>query len=671
MGLKKLVLIGIFLSAFLYAVAMVNAEIIISQPSALYSLGDELSIDIKLDNFQVGYLDLNLVCSSGLSNLYHNVADSKAFSIKRKLTPTYIGNLSGTCQVVAIYGSDSKTSQTFEISNQIEIVLPTDQISIVAGENIKIKGTTYKKNNQLVGQLQNAFVQIVLNQDINITGTIKDSQFSLDFSVPETTHAGIYSMQILAYDKDEIGNVLNIGETTLRLNVAQTPARVSIALDKTQVDPMSNITIMAFIYDKSGDEMNNTVLLKIQDNTLKTIYQKIISTNQLVTFETSSNNLPGYATVIAENGNLSAEKTFQINELKKITATIKDGKIVLTNIGNVPYFGPIEIAVGGEIFTETLNLAYGENKSFDITAPDGFYDVSVSDGNPILSQNSVSLTGNVISLRESGAKIGDYVANNPIVWIFIVGIVILFLIVSYKRHYENKRLFGNMGKPDKMKILDMRKKGGIEVVNPGKVMDRIVAGGEIKKAEQMTVLHGQKQQASIISLKIKNNVDGIAQDNITKALDYGYKQKAVSYSTGNGAILIFSPLVTKTNKNEEAAVKVALDIDAFLKEHNRKFRNDKISYGIGVNSGEIVNQLNGKVLQFANINKTITIAKKVADLANDEVLLSKDMHEKTAGSIKTDKVASGAMDLFTVKRVINTEETKKFMNEFMRRNTTK
>jgi class 3 adenylate cyclase len=428
---------------------------------------------------------------------------------------------------------------------------------------------------------------------------------------------------------------------------------------------------MAFIYDKSGDEMNNTVLLKIIDSTSKTIYQKIISTNQPVTFETSSNNLPGYATVTAENGNLSAEKTFQISELKKIAATIKDGKIILTNVGNVPYSGPVEIQVGGEIFTQTITLGYNENKSFDITAPDGFYDVSVNDGNPILSQSSVSLTGNVISLRESGAKIGDYVANNPIVWIFIAGIIILFLVVFYKRHYENKRLFGSLDKPNKIKVLDMRKKGGIEVINPGKVMDQIVAGGEIRKAEQMTVLHGQKQPASIISLKIKNNVDGIAQDNITKALDYGYKQKAVSYSTGNGAILIFSPLVTKKNKNEEAAVKVALDIDAFLKEHNRKFRNDKISYGIGVNSGEIVNQLNGKVLQFANINKTINIAKKVADLANDEVLLSKDIHEKTTNSIKSDKVTSGAMELFTVKRVINTQETQKFMNEFMRRNTVK
>ena len=95
-----------------------------------------------------------------------------------------------------------------------------------------------------------------------------------------------------------------------------------------------------------------------------------------------------------------------------------------------------------------------------------------------------------------------------------------------------------------------------------------------------------------------------------------------------------------------------------------------IEYGIGVNSGELINKINGKILQFTNMGKTITTAKRIAEVSNKEVILSKEIHEKTP-SVKADKFATGSMDLFTVKSIVNSEDSKKFIQEFLRRNTTK
>jgi class 3 adenylate cyclase len=668
MRTKKIFLTNAFMLAIIFSLFMINAEILLSQPNAVYSLGEELSIDIKLDAIQTGYIDLNLLCNDGDSNIYHDVPEETSITIKRKLTPMYIGNLSGQCKILANYGSESKISQGFEINNKIEIIMQTEELTANAGEKVQIKGTAYKKNNELLGQLQDAFVEIRLYENTSLVGTIKDSQFEVEFAVPENMHSGIYPIAIIAYEKDAEGSLLNFGNTDARIIVIQKPARISLALDKTSLNPAENISIMAFVYDNAGDNVNSTIFLEIKDSGENSIFKKMISADELILFEPKTNNLPGYARVSARSGNLSSEKTFYIAELKKISAVIGDGKVTIINTGNIKYEGPVEIQIGSEKFVEMVSLEYNTNKTFDLTAPDGYYDVSINDGNPVLSQTGVSLTGNAVSLRETGMRVSDYMSNTPIVWIFVTAVMVLFLFASFKKQYQNRKISMAFGKTDKKKIIDMRKKGGVEIVNTGKVVERIISGDDIRKAEQMTVLHGQKHKASIIALKLKNDISGIAEDNIAEALEMGYKKKAVSYSSGNSAVLIFSPLTTKTGSNEETAVKTALEIDAFLKEHNRKFRNDKISYGIGVNSGEIVNQLNGKVLQFANINKTISIAKKVADLANEEVLLSKEIHERTP-NVKTEKVASGAMELFSVKRVVDSEGAKKFMNEFVKRNS--
>jgi class 3 adenylate cyclase len=614
-------------------------------------------------------LDINLICSDEPINLYHNVPEAKIVTIKRKLIPTYIGKQEGTCNIYAEYASDSRTTPDFEINKKITVKIPIEEINLYAGKNIIIKGEATKANNLAAGRNQEAFVDIILDENTTLTQSVNEGLFSVNFSVPLTTHAGAYSLRFFVYEKDENDEISNSGETSTRLIVLQKPAKVSVAIDKTTVSPEQNISLIPFIYDAAGDSIKDQLVLRILDVSKNIIYESVVNAEEEINFELNSTTLPGYSSVIVEKGNLSTEKTYYISELKKISAQIKDGKVIITNTGNIPYGGAVEITFGGENFVKDLELGYQESKSFDLTAPDGYYNVNINDGNSIFSQTGVSLTGNTVSLRDSGVRVGDFLSRYPIVWIFLSMVMGLFVFTYYKKSTQNKRLeVVSFNKKDKQQLQTIKAKGGIEIVNPGKIIERIVSNEEVRKAEQVTVLHGQKQNSSIVAIKIKNDIKGIAEDNVTKALEYGYKQKAVSYSSGDSVVLIFSPRLTRKAANEESAIKVAIEIDNFLKEHNRKFRNDKIQYGIGVNSGDIINKLNGKVLQFANINRTISLAKKVADLATDEVLLSKDVHEKTMNSVKSEKIASGTMDLFSVKRVVDTQASQKFIGEFLKRN---
>jgi len=665
---KNLALICMFLLSVTFLVSLASAEIIISQPNALYSLGDELSFQVTLSKLGIGYMDVSLVCPGSTENLYHNVPDSTKTTIKRKLTQDYIGNLYGACRISTSYDGETKESQSFEISRSIDITLQTGELTCDAGKTFQIKGTAYRKNNQLAGQIYKTFIEASLPGNATASGIVKDGQFILDFLVPENHHAGRKTVNIQVYDKDDNGNVLNFGNATLQLNVVQYPAKIGIAADKVLVNPGENITIIPFLYDKAGDTMASQINIKIIDSAGQVAYEDIVTSNENFIFQTKTNMAPGLSKITAEKDLITSEKSIEMKTLERVYAEIEDSKLTITNIGNVPYDKSIELEIAGQKIVEKIKLGIGQSKIYKLSAPDGIYEIKLSDDSNIMSRSGVALTGNAVSFQEAGARLDQIFTNYPIVWIFIAVVLASGLYVWYHKRQSNKKLgVISASKTQKMKAEQIKKQGGFEIVKPQAVIDKIIAGEGIRKAEQVVVLHGQKQPASIVAIKIKNEISGISKNDLTAALEYGYKNRAVSYSSGDSIILIFSPLLTKTIKNEDNAIKTAMDIDGFLKDHNRKYRNDKIVYGIGVNTGELINKIEGKILQFTSISKTISHAKKIAELADETVLLSKEIHEKTP-SVKTERFSAGNMDLFTIKRVVNTEASQQFINEFLRRN---
>ncbi len=674
MGTKKLYLIALLLLSSILLTSFTSASIILSQPNALYSLGDDLSFQVTIDSIKTGYMDINLVCPGTVENIYHDVPSSTTVSVTRTLIPAYIKNSQGDCHLTANYADESGLSQNFKIDPNIEVIVSSGNLNYRAGDSIIVAGTAYKSNNQLVGQKYKAYVEVIMNEEVQAKAELKDSQFSLNFKTPETTKKGNYLLTIKITEEDSEGNILNYGEATTNAIITQTTARIEMAMDKQSIIPGENITLIPYVYDMAGDSVDGKVSLKIEDSLGKIIYEGNVDAGQKVVLQTQTTNPAGTSKISASIDKVTAEKYFQINELKKISANIINSTLIITNTGNVPYSGIVEVNIGGQTITKEIELGLGESRVYGLSAPNGDYDITVSDGSPILSAGGISLTGNAISMNDAKNALNRVITNYPVVWIFLIIIIALFIWVYYKKYAENRRFgfapFGSSG--SRISHIE-KKRGGVEVIKPEAITqkaDEAVFNSDVRKAEQLTVLHGLKQPVSVIALKFKNEVNGISKNSINSAMEYAYNKRAVSYSSGDYVLLIFSPLLTKTMNNEETAIKTAIEIESILKEHNRKFRNDKLIFGIGVNSGELINKMSGKILQFTNISNTINLAKRVAEASNEQVLLSQPIHQKTMNSIKADKATTGNLETFAIKRIVDTEKSAKFIQGFLRRNTT-
>lgn len=680
MRAKYLVLLALSLVLAVSMISAVSAEIIISQPKALYSLGDEISVEVKIDAIKTGYIFVDLVCPNGEVNIYTNVPESKTISFKRKLTPDFIGGLYGNCYISADYNKETKAGQNFELSNYMDVSLITEKFSVDAGESIIVKGTAYKRNNQLAGQIYHSFVEASVESPANIenisaSGVLKDGQFELSLYIPENAHAGAKTLRVTVYDKDDSGNTLNIGEAIGEVNVIQHPAKISVAVDKLIADPGEQITIIPYVYDNAGDSMSETVKVTIKDSEGNIIYETSADGGKEFALSVPSNNPPGQSTIVIEKEDMQGEKTFEVKELRNLSAEVSGNILIIKNTGNVPYSGNIDVKVGEKIFTKKVSLDLGEEARFEISAPNGEYDVQVketSSSQSIFSSSGVALTGNAINMERVGTSLGDVFSSYPIVWIFIIVVIALLVWVYYHKYQKNKRLPGIFGKKKKDNVMHIGK-GGVEVVKPEqinkKIEEAVFQEGGVKRAEQVLVLQGEKQPTGVVAIRLKSDITGIAKETISKALERAYSKKAVVNKTGDFIIILFTPLMTKTFKNDETAIKAAVEIDEIFREHNRKFRRDLIDYGIGVNSGEIINKVEEKTLKFTNVGNTINLAKRIAEISSQEVLLSKDIHEKTMNTVKTTKAATGNMDLFSVKNVVDKDSSTKFIQDFLKRNS--
>jgi hypothetical protein len=200
----------------------------------------------------------------------------------------------------------------------------------------------------------------------------------------------------------------------------------------------------------------------------------------------------------------------------------------------------------------------------------------------------------------------------------------------------------------------------------------VLIKGEQKKnitsvAEQGLVMNGHKNKASLIVIKLKEGISKFARENLEKSLEHAYSKKAAVYENGNYVFIIFSPLVTRTFKNDMEAIKTAEKIVISLNEFNRKF-SDKIIYGIGINSGEIINKIENKKLKFTSLGNLTVTGKKLADNAGSgQILLSKEVYQSTMAEVKAEKKLIAGIEVYELKKVADYDKNKKFISDFIKR----
>jgi len=717
---KRLCLVFVFI----FMASFVLADISLLEPQEVYNLGDKLYVTAEgLIGAETGNLDVDLVCGDKTTNLEsmsarrydgeealpYSLPDGYKFLNKEDLGIENLTDILGNCQVKLTIGSQVAVTKVFTITNTILVTALLEKESYNPGEGITVRIEAVKAN----GDLLYGFIE-GMNSSV-FSKAIEGGFVTEVFSMPDTIEAGTYDLGIRAYDRDKNGVLtLNEGFTMISFKINQVASNMNIPISHDEIMPGEELTLGAEITDQSGMEMVGTVSAKILSPKNEEI-ELAIPTGEFQSFNLPTNATPGVWKVITSFNLLAEQREFTVLENPKVEFEFEeDGVLVVRSIGNAKYNGSIEVEIGDETRVLDLVMEIGEVRKFSLRAPQGEYDVVVSDGESSANQQ-VLLTGNAVAISDL-REVGIFKAYS-IVWIFLILILGAAGVVFFIRYRKTKTL-GSGGQVGK--VFGVFKKGAGAVTHsvgavgskvaskvhskvsakvPAKMKDHVASSMNFTKkspkvqgldsdsyshedksmvdltekgigtAESTLVLKGEKHPSAVVALSVKNY--SALKDHAKKALIEtinGTKDmKGLVDWRGDHVFVVFSPLATKTYNNEVLAAKAGFMIKKALTEYNKKFK-ENIDFNLGVHAGELIASKKDGKLKYTSIGNTISLAKRIADSNSGKLIVSDDIRKKMLRDLKATKGKEiGKNQTYEVSEIKNRAADEAKLKELLKR----
>ncbi len=691
----------IFVLAFIFMSSFVLAGISISEPADIYNLGDKLYINLDgLLGAEIGNLNINLVCGNRTTNLIKIRARDFAFDEEQSYSTDVILNtgdleilnlseIIGECQVISSLGASVASTKTFTISNNIFVSASLDKVAYNPDEVVTVSIEAIKAN----GDLLNGFVEG--SNATSFSKAIENGFVSEIFSIPKTIEAGIYYLNIYAYDTEQ-----NQGSTIAFLNINQVASSIIMSLSNVEVLPDDDLTIGVEVFDQSGIEMEGTIFVKIVSPINEEI-ESTVQAGEFSTFDFVSNSTVGIWRVITSFNDMVEEREFEMLGVQKVEFDIEDSVLSVINIGNVLYNKTIDVQIGNETMELELRMDIGEVRKFKIDA-DGECEVVIGDGDSLISGLVIG-TANVVSI--SDLKEVGILKGYSTVWIFLIvvlgGIGTVFFIRYRKtkvvgenslvnkitkviRKIRDNKFFGHSAHPilqnAEVKIkshmnnsLNLTNKSptvqGLDTKNYSHKDKSMVdlTTKTIGSAEATLVLKGEKYMSAVVTMSVKNYEDlgESAKDTLHKIVIGEQKNKGLVDWRSDYVFIIFSPIITRTYDNEILAVKTGMDILKSLNAYNKKFK-DKIEFNLGIHVGELVTTKDRGKLKYTSIGNTVSLAKRISDSDSGKLIVSETIRKKLIRDLKVDKGkdigGNQAYEVFEIKdRSANADKLKDLM----------
>ncbi len=644
----------------------VSAEILISQPQAVYNLGDKFDMKINLlsQSEKNEFVNSKLVCPNGDVDLlkspyFVEAGVQKEISLSTKFSKTLIGDLKGECYLEVRFDNEEIRSQKFEISDEIMLTFNIDNVLLNPGDSVNVKGSAKKAN----GQNLNGFLEAeVKGIDFKVSGLVNNGEFDFSFSMPLTSSSGTYELRAKAYEKDDKANIINSGESVTTLKIKQIMKEIGIALNVQSVSPSSEVKYTVVMHDQADEDVSADVAVIISDPSGNIFEKNVVRTGQSQVITTERNTTPGEWKIEAKLDNLTTVKSFLVEEYRGAVFNVSNSTLIITNVGNVPYTGPVKISLGEiDEIKEINNLAVGDSKKFKLVAPPGSYKVSVDDGSTKADLGEVALVGRAVDIQD----IASTASENWLVWVWLLLIlaiavvaVVLYKKISKERTLSGgrlsiKELFGSLFKKSKTVQLSPQKMSEVKTTEGPGLIDK-----------------GEREEASVACLKIKNlktlsesHQEGIKI--IDGLLNRAKEMGAKVYSDENHRIIVLTPMLTKEKDNSAKLVNIADNICRKLKEHNKRY-SMKIEFGIGLNVGNLIVESAGDKFKFVSVDNTINSTKRIAEIANEEVLMTENVHKRVVGKVKTSKLHD--RNLWKIEKIADRSQHEEFISRFKQRN---
>jgi len=670
--------LNIFLFGVLFGVlfsSLSSGAIVISEPNPIYNLGDEL--DIRIDGIigaTSGNMNVNLNCKNNTINLVRlpgtsfDLVEETSFEFSKILTRSdlEIINLTsviGNCQISTSLGSEYVATGSFFVSQDVDVVATLNQTTFDPKDPITVSIQATKANgDNLEGFIEGSGASFFSKEVSN--GNLVET-----FYMPETIEAGPYDLEIFAYELID-NEIMNTGSSTVSFVINQIPSAILVSLSDSVAIPGEEFTIGTEITDQSGKLIEGLVTVTLTSPADEEIILNIPA-NSFESIDFFENATAGAWLLVAKFHEIEEVREFEVAPNMKAEYAFEDSVLLIKNVGNVVFNKTISVTIGEDVLDLELQLDLGEERKFGLKAgATGEYEVVVSDGDSETAKR-IPLTGNAVGISDL-EEVGFF-ANYSIIWVFLIVVLGAIVIVLFIRSKKTKKLGSKKGlmkdiggKPDSVAAASSKKiaktavkakegvtsrlssgiKSGIDNslnftkkspevagLDGGKnVEDKTLVDLTAKKAgvaESSLVLKGEKHVSSVISLSIKNYsaLGKHAQEGVQNIVHSLESSKGLVDWRGEFVFIVYSPIITRTYKNEILAAKSAMDLLSKLQDYNKKFK-DKIEFNIGVHTGELIASKVNNKLKYTSVGNTISFAKRISDSARDKVLVSEEIRKK-------------------------------------------
>ena len=661
--------IFIFLFAILFS-PFASAEIIANQQlNSLYNLGDVINFPVKIvaSSDIKNFFSINLLCDEKNTEIYKeyivlSMGNEKRIDTNIPIIRGFINRPEGKCVVKLALGANYVLTNEFKISDLIAINLVSEKKEFAPQEDFIIDGEAKKEN----GESVEGFIKVNLinddsNENIEVLDIVKGGHFYINFSLPKKIKAGQHLVRLNVFEKDgeeSEANITNKGFSDYYVSLIQVPTDLEIVFKNLEIDPGANLEVKAVLHDQTGEKIASTAIITIKGENNKIFGQMEKPTDEFLEFPMVYNEPPGNGRVVAVSNKLTKEAVFKIKEKESVKTELVNNTIILTNAGNVIYNKSVIVKIGDKLVEVDAYLKVDESKKYVLSAPDGEYDVEIDSSEDKITGRVVLTGGNIIDVKEESVIMN--IIKHPLAWFFMVIVLFLAILIIFKKGYfktaYKKSFIDYINSKRKDNSFFTKERSNFKIKN---------------KAELSLSIKGNKQDVSLVCLKLKNieeilSKDGSsARDSIQKAVNLAEESKAFVYETNDTLFFILSPVKTKTFKNEETALKLAQIIESALKEHNKIFKQ-KVDFGISLDYGEIIAKPEKGALKFMGLGMLITNSKKISSISDKEILLDEKIKERLAHNLKTEMHKESGVEYYIIKEVKN-HGNGKFLTEFVKR----
>jgi hypothetical protein len=657
----------IILFAFALFTSLISAEIIITQqPNEIYYAGQTLKFPVKITSQTElnDFLKIELICDGKTTEFHRefiSIGSGEELVIKTTvpLIKQFMGKTSAICKTKTILGTDYVLSNEFEVKDKLTIDIVESEIQEVSPlDIIMIKGTVSKENMEEV----KGYVELEMKngeETIKIQDTVINGNFNTEFQIPKNAKAGSYQVKINVYEKDYLGEKTTNGKSTYSFRVLQIPTNLELILNGETINPKSDLEMKPILHDQTGENIDSLIKIQIKNSEGKLIDEKEIESGETYSYYVQSNEAPNTWKIESTYNEFVVSQKIKINAKQEIETEIINKTLIVRNKGNVPFNKTIEIKIGDTIKEIKLDLGVNQEEFYLLSAPEGTYDIEVSTGEQNQVTTGVLLTGNAIDVKKASQGIVNFVGK-PIVWIFLIIVIGVVAYIVYKKGYR-KSFFGYIYKKKKEETFEKSK----EEIKPQGLTD------SAEKAKFSLSIKGNKQDATIICLKIKNEKEILedktnSKSTLQQLTHIASKEKVATYENGNTLLFIFAPAKTKTFDNEKPAIELAEKMKKILDHHNKLFKQ-KINYGISINKGTIVAKQEKNILLFSVIGNFTAVSKKVASISKQEILITEPIKEKLIRDVVTTKHNHENLTYYSINEVKDNSEKREVVNDLLRR----